>query len=552
MACQPLITRIALGAALSAMAPYILAQGGGSVTVEGVNANALPTLSTSAVWLLGAAVLLISSLKLRQRKMLGLGVTLFALGSSGLLVTPPIGAIVDLAIPDSSAACSGGTQTLGYDSDIPPQLTNECTSATITITQYSLPCPSDIWQGSGAIGTLLAPNESTELLSCGDYPPEFTLGLPITIAEDAGAQLFNNWITGISPGPASESAQTVSFATNSDQPALFSVQPAITTSGTLSFTAADNAWGTTNITVTATDSAGSTSSQHFVLTITPVNDTPSFTLSTTNLSILEDNGQDLNTQQTGLDFDSPPAGDNFTQVSMPNVVSDYHLGTGDADQTPNFNVAVTTGTRSDANRDLSISAADIFYGGDIGISASGALEFKLNPHHWGELQLAITLSDSEGLTTAAQSLNLTIDPVWDNLPTGNDIDITGLENSTCIPVSLVGQSYRGLSQPVFIMTSFTLDAGKNGTLLQDGNPVIPPLTTTNPDFCFVPYVNQYSDFDFTFGTFDVFAALTYRVWSGLGDADTGLSPAVAGHTDVYNELSIEYQANIIVNPDFGP
>ena len=61
--------------------------------------------------------------------------------------------------------------------------------------------------------------------------PSFTAGADEAILEDAGTQSVANWATNISPGPANESAQTVSFNLSNDNNALFSVQPAVDNAG---------------------------------------------------------------------------------------------------------------------------------------------------------------------------------------------------------------------------------------------------------------------------------------------------------------------------------
>jgi hypothetical protein len=110
-------------------------------------------------------------------------------------------------------------------------------------------------------------------------PPSFTKGADQTVNEDAGAQSVSNWATAISPGPANESLQTVSFnITGNTNSALFSVQPAVSPSGTLTYTPAANAFGTATITLTAQDNAGGNDTsppQSFVINVTAVADTPS-------------------------------------------------------------------------------------------------------------------------------------------------------------------------------------------------------------------------------------------------------------------------------------
>ena len=65
-----------------------------------------------------------------------------------------------------------------------------------------------------------------------------------------------DWATAISPGPASESSQTVSFTVDADNPALFTVQPAIAADGTLTYKPAADANGVATVTVTAVDNGG--------------------------------------------------------------------------------------------------------------------------------------------------------------------------------------------------------------------------------------------------------------------------------------------------------
>ncbi len=105
----------------------------------------------------------------------------------------------------------------------------------------------------------------------------------LSVVEDAGLQTVANFATNISAGPADESAQTVSFTVTNNNNALFSSQPAINAAGTLTFTAATNANGTATVTVIAQDNGGvanggtnASAPQTFTITVTPVNDAPTF------------------------------------------------------------------------------------------------------------------------------------------------------------------------------------------------------------------------------------------------------------------------------------
>jgi hypothetical protein len=121
--------------------------------------------------------------------------------------------------------------------------------------------------------------------------PSFTKGADQTVLEDAGAQTVTGWATNILPYPAppappapDEAGQTPTFLDSNNNPALFSVQPAVAANGTLTYTPAPNANGTATVTVRLTDNGGtangginSSATQTFSINVTAVNDAPSFT-----------------------------------------------------------------------------------------------------------------------------------------------------------------------------------------------------------------------------------------------------------------------------------
>src|SRR2546427_13121194 len=73
-------------------------------------------------------------------------------------------------------------------------------------------------------------------------PPSFKRGPNQTVTANSGAQTVPNWATNITAGSASEDAsETVTFIiTTNNYAALFSVQPSISSAGTLHFTPANN------------------------------------------------------------------------------------------------------------------------------------------------------------------------------------------------------------------------------------------------------------------------------------------------------------------------
>ncbi|HWM17300.1 MAG TPA: cadherin domain-containing protein, partial [Microbacterium sp.] len=113
-------------------------------------------------------------------------------------------------------------------------------------------------------------------------PPAFALiaAPDQTVLEDAGPQTVTGFATAISAG--GESGQTLTFSVVAADPGLFSIQPDIDeTTGDLTYTPAPDANGPTTVTVTLSDDGGGTDTspaQVFDITITPVNDEPSFTL----------------------------------------------------------------------------------------------------------------------------------------------------------------------------------------------------------------------------------------------------------------------------------
>ena len=115
--------------------------------------------------------------------------------------------------------------------------------------------------------------------------PSFTKGSDVTVGEDSGAYTEAGWATALSVGPANEAAappQTpLTFSVVPANSGLFSAGPTISDTGELTFTPASNANGSTLVTVTLQDSAGTANSgvdtspaQTFRITVTSVNDVP--------------------------------------------------------------------------------------------------------------------------------------------------------------------------------------------------------------------------------------------------------------------------------------
>gem|GEM_PF-2151075 len=207
--------------------------------------------------------------------------------------------------------------------------------------------------------------------------PAFTKGADQTIDEDAGAQTVNGWATAISPGPANENTQTISFNVSNSNNALFSVQPAISASGVLTYTPAANAFGTATVTVTISDNAGGTStSQTFVITVNSVNDTPSFTKGADQTVDEDAVAQTVNGWATAIS--SGPVNENTQTVS--------------------FNVS------NNNNALFSLQPA---------ISSTGVLTYTPAANEFGTATVTVTISDNAGGTSSSQTFVITINPVND-------------------------------------------------------------------------------------------------------------------------------------------
>jgi bacillopeptidase F len=86
--------------------------------------------------------------------------------------------------------------------------------------------------------------------------PSFSAGASQTVTQPAGAQTVSGWATAISPGPANEASQTVTFLVSSTNTALFSAQPAVSPTGTLTYTPAAGASGVATLSVQIQDNGG--------------------------------------------------------------------------------------------------------------------------------------------------------------------------------------------------------------------------------------------------------------------------------------------------------
>jgi len=158
-----------------------------------------------------------------------------------------------------------------------------------------------------------------------NQPPTFTKGSDQIIDEDAGPQTVNNWATNIDAGAANESDQSLQFLVSNDNNSLFSVQPTISPDGTLTYTPADEAFGTATVTVVLQDDGGTDNggddtadTQTVNITVNPVNDAPTFTKGSDQI-IDEDAGpQTVNNWATNIDAGAANESDQSLQFLVSN------------------------------------------------------------------------------------------------------------------------------------------------------------------------------------------------------------------------------------------
>src|SRR2546428_9588844 len=148
--------------------------------------------------------------------------------------------------------------------------------------------------GANACALTIAAQTLTISVTAVNDAPSFTKGADQTVLEDAGPQTVSGWATAVSAGLADESGQALNFIVPTTNAALFSAQPAMSATGTLTFTLAAGATGAATVTVQLHDDGGTANGgvdtsapQTLTLTRTAVNYRPRFSKST-DQTVLEE------------------------------------------------------------------------------------------------------------------------------------------------------------------------------------------------------------------------------------------------------------------------
>lgn len=158
-------------------------------------------------------------------------------------------------------------------------------------TSFGFSVQASLSASDGGLGGAVVPSSIT--VNSVNDAPSFNAAAPPAVNEDKGAISIANWATFSAGGGSDESTQTVSTYNISavSNPSLFAVAPAVSASGTLSYTPAINANGSSTFVASVTDSGGvanggvnTSTTRTFTLVVNAVNDAPTFTAPSTDVS----------------------------------------------------------------------------------------------------------------------------------------------------------------------------------------------------------------------------------------------------------------------------
>ncbi len=325
-------------------------------------------------------------------------------------------------------------------------------------------------------------------VTCVNDAPSFTKGANQTVLEDAGAQTVNPWATAISPGPANESGQTVSFViTANTNTALFAAGPAVSSTGVLTYTPATNAYGSATITLKITDDGGTanggvdeSTTQTFTITVTPVNDAP--TADSQSVTVFEDSSNNPIT----LTGSTGPANQStqtltFVLEELPSdgTLSETFGGPAILAGDLPLELANATLYFTPTSQYCTTANSFDFHVTDDGGTANGGID-----------------------TSAAATVSVTVTCVND-APTADSQSVTVFEDSSNNPITLTG-STGPANESTQTLTFVLEELPSDGTLSETfGGPAILagdlPLELANATLYFTPtsqYCTTANSFDF--------------------------------------------------------
>ncbi|MEO8379359.1 MAG: Ig-like domain-containing protein [Acidobacteriota bacterium] len=345
-------------------------------------------------------------------------------------------------------------------------------------------------------------------------PPSFQAGPTVSVLEDSGAQTYTNWATAIAPGPADESGQTVTFTVTNDNPSLFSVQPALSSNGTLTFTPAANAYGSATITVTAQDNGGTANGgddtsnpQTSAINVTPVNDEPSFVAGPSQ-TVNEDAGAQ----------------------SVANWATAISAGPNEGGQTVTFHV--------------SSSNPSLFSAGPS-VSSNGTLTYTPAANANGSATVSVYVTDDGGTanggddTSGTQTFTITVNAVNDEPSFTSGGNVSVLEDSGAYSAAWATAISAGPADESGQATNFNTSNDNNALFSAQ------PAVASNGTLTFTPAANASGSATVTVTLFD-------NGGTANGGDDTAPAQTFVITVDPVNdEPSFTAGGDVTVNEDSG-
>ncbi len=323
-------------------------------------------------------------------------------------------------------------------------------------------------------------------------PPSFVKGADQVVDEDAGPQTVNGWATSISPGPADESGQTLTFnvsVTGTTGSLTFSSAPAIdATTGNLTYTTTGDTNGVANISVTLSDNgsnvppnSNTSAAQTFTITVNSINDPPSFV-----------KGADQNINESA----GPQTVNGWaTSISQ---------GPNETGQTLTFNTSVTGTT------------GNLTFATPPAIDATtGTLTYEVTNSTNGTADVSVTLSDDgsntppNSNTSAAQTFTITVgafnDPPVNTVPGplsipqdtvltfngANKISVADADAAEAPSDGVITVSLTATNGTLNLSgtTGLTFNSGADGTAAMSFDGTIPDINTALDGMTFTPTNN---------------------------------------------------------------
>jgi hypothetical protein len=346
-------------------------------------------------------------------------------------------------------------------------------------------------------GTNSVSHTATITVTNENQPPIFAID-DVTVAEDSGAY-DAPWATDVSPGRPSEADQTLTFAVTGDtNPTLFAAGPTVTSDGGLQFTPATDANGSSDVTVTLTDSGDGTNSvtHTATITVTPVNDAPTFSIG------------DITVPENSNAYDAQ-----WATSSSPGPADE-------ANQTLTFSVTGNTN-------------AALFAAGPT-ITDDGRLTFTPAPDANGSADVTVTLTDSgDGTNATSHTATITLTPV-NQAPSFSIGGVTVAEDSGAYDAPWSTDASAGPANESDQTLTFSVTGNTNAALFAAG-----PTVTKDGRLTFTPAPNAN-------GSADVTVSLT-----DSGDGTNSVSHTATIAVTPVNDAPTFAISNVTVLEDSG-